>query len=105
MVPVAADAQSGNDVVPEQLLHGGHHFDDIGGTVGRQNRQRWYEYNSEADGILLPREALHSYTGRVYLCYEANTTTFAMIVVLVARLPKLLHIVAFITFQLSNLLL
>lgn len=60
LVPVAAEFQSGNnDVVPEQLLHGGHHFDDIGGAVGRRNRQRRYVY--EADGVQLPREALHSY--------------------------------------------
>ena len=60
LVPVAAEFQSGNnDVVPEQLLHGGHHFDDIGGAVGRRNRQRRYVY--EADGVKLPREALHSY--------------------------------------------
>ena len=61
LVPVAAEFQSGNDVVPEQLLHGGHHFDDIGGAVGRRNRQRRYEYNSEVDRVLLPREALHSF--------------------------------------------
>jgi hypothetical protein len=61
LVPVAADFQSGNDVVPGQLLHGGYHFDNIGGAVGPRKRQQRYEYNSEADGVPLPREALHSY--------------------------------------------
>ena len=41
-VPLVAtqDLQStgNNDVIPEQLMDGGHHFDDIGGIRGRYNR-------------------------------------------------------------------
>ena len=53
---------SDNDVpVPEQLINGGNHFDDIGGGVGRYNRQRRYNYISRVNGTALPRERLHSH--------------------------------------------
>ncbi len=51
---------SGHDVVPEQLLDGGNHFDDIGGVNGRYNRQRRYNTISENAGVALPRDRLHS---------------------------------------------
>ncbi len=47
----------GSDVVPEQLLHGGEHFDDIG-HAGRRCIQRSYKLVTNG---LLPREQLHSY--------------------------------------------
>ena len=47
----------GSDVVPEQLLHGGEHFDDIG-HAGRCHRLRHYKLVSSAP---LPREQLHSH--------------------------------------------
>jgi hypothetical protein len=46
-----------SNVVPEQLLHGGEHFDDIG-HAGRCCRQRRYELVTNAP---LPREQRHSY--------------------------------------------
>jgi hypothetical protein len=58
------DSQSSgnnNDVIPEQLMDGGHHFDDIGGISGRYNRQRRYNYISRVNGSPLPRERLHSH--------------------------------------------
>ncbi len=39
-------------VTPRQLLHGGHHFDEIG-LSGRYNRQRRYNYISKTAGVLL----------------------------------------------------
>ena len=63
LVPVDEDLQHvGNEVTPEQLLHGGHHFDDIG-TAGRRTRQRRYE--RMANGAPLPREALHSHVASI----------------------------------------
>jgi hypothetical protein len=50
-----------SDVVPEQLLHGGEHFDDIG-HAGRRRRQRHYELATNAP---LPREQLHSYIASI----------------------------------------
>ena len=46
-------------MVPEQLLHAGEHFDDIGHR-GVYNRQRRYGRMREASGTSFPREALHS---------------------------------------------
>ena len=60
LVPVEGSDTSDlnqSDVVPEQLLHGGEHFDDIG-HAGRRRRQRHYEF---ATNTPLPREQLHSY--------------------------------------------
>ena len=63
LVQVEEDLQhAGNDITPEQLLHGGHHFDDIG-TAGRRTRQRRYE--RAANGTPLPREALHSHIASI----------------------------------------
>jgi hypothetical protein len=60
-VPLVAtqDLQSTHEAVPEQLLDGGHHFDNIGGVNGRYNRQRQYNYMSATDGTPLPRDRLH----------------------------------------------
>ena len=57
LVP-AAGAQSTRDVIPDQLLDGGNHFDDLG-YRGRYNRQRRYEYLSARSNMPLPRERLH----------------------------------------------
>jgi len=57
LVP-APGTQSARDVVPEQLLDGGNHFDDLG-YRGRYNRQRRYEYMSAQSSTPLPRERLH----------------------------------------------
>lgn len=63
LVPIDVDLQNaGNEVIPEQLLHGGHHFDDIG-TGGRRTRQRRYE--RAANGAPLPREVLHSHVASI----------------------------------------
>lgn len=62
-VPLVAGQRSqaagNNDIaVPEQLMHVGHHFNDIGGTRGRRDRQR--RYNNANHGEPLPRDRLHS---------------------------------------------
>ncbi len=68
LVATTQDLQSRHDeVIPEQLLHGGHHFDDIGGIVGRHNRQRRYNHMSANDGIPLPRDRLHSHIASIGL--------------------------------------
>ncbi len=68
-VPLVAigDSQeySGHDVVPEQLLDGGNHFDNIGGVNGRYNRQQRYNTISENAGVALPRDRLHSYVATI----------------------------------------
>jgi hypothetical protein len=58
---VRDSSRGNNDVVPEQFMDGGHHFDDIGGMGGRYNRQRRYNYISRVEGSPLPRERLHSH--------------------------------------------
>lgn len=60
LVPVQTENASRN-VVPEQLVGGGHHFDDVGGSAGRHNLQRRYNYVSQVDGVPLPRERLHQH--------------------------------------------
>jgi hypothetical protein len=47
-------------ITPRQLLDGGYHFDDVGGIQGRHTRQRRYNYMAETQGIVLPRDKLHS---------------------------------------------
>ena len=53
------NSESSRDVVPQQLLDGGNHFDDIG-VRGRHNRQRQYNYAGQSEGRALPRDILHS---------------------------------------------
>ena len=65
LVATGDPSSSHNDVVPEQLLDGGNHFDDIGGVTGRYNRQRRYNYVSENAGVSLPRDQLHSYIASI----------------------------------------
>ena len=62
-VPLVAPAgdSTNQDVIPEQLLDGGNHFDDVGGHAGRRNMQRRYNYISATDGVPLPRDRLHSH--------------------------------------------
>jgi hypothetical protein len=59
-VPLVAAGDSRQDLIPDQLLDGGNHFDDVGGYAGRYNMQRRYNYISETDGVALPRDRLHS---------------------------------------------
>ena len=58
VVPLVAtgDSQepSGHDVVSEQILDRGNHFDNIGGVNGRCNRQQGYNTISEHAGVALP---------------------------------------------------
>ena len=60
LVPAtASDMSEGEDHVnPIQLLHGGEHFDDIGGMIDRYNGQRQYNRNAS---IPLPCDQLHSH--------------------------------------------
>ena len=53
------NSESSRDVVPQQLLDGGNHFDDIG-VRGRHNRHRQYNYAGRSEGRALPRDILHS---------------------------------------------
>jgi hypothetical protein len=62
---VAVAGESQHDVIPEQLLDGGNHFDDMGGTVGRHARQRRYNHISETTGVQLPRDRLHDYIASI----------------------------------------
>jgi hypothetical protein len=63
-IPLVTATDNG-DVIPEQLINGGHHFDDLGGINGRYNRQRRYNYVSEATSVPLPRDQLHSYVASI----------------------------------------
>ena len=56
-----------NDVIPEQLMDGGHHFDDIGGMRGRYNRQRRNNCISRVNGSPLSRERFHSHVENIGL--------------------------------------
>ena len=59
LVPVEESLkQTANEVIAEQLLHGGHHFDDIGTTGRRNSRKRRCDRNN--NGRPLPRDALHT---------------------------------------------
>jgi DDE superfamily endonuclease len=62
-----SQSASGNEVIPEQLMHVGHHFNDIGGQAGFRNRQRRYDYMSRTDGVPLPRDQLHSLVASIGL--------------------------------------
>jgi hypothetical protein len=62
LVPTRDSQSTGNNnVIPEQLMDGGHHFDDIGGIRGR------YNYISTVNGTPLPRERLHSHVESIGL--------------------------------------
>jgi hypothetical protein len=61
LVTITDSRLTSEDVVPEQLMDGGNHFDDVGGMNGRYNRQRRYDYISRVNGTALPRERLHSH--------------------------------------------
>ncbi len=63
LVQLTQHPESGG-VTPQQLLDGGHHFDDVGNN-GRYNRQRRYNYMSAIAGRALPRDSLHSYVASV----------------------------------------
>ena len=47
-------------ITPQQLLDGGNHFDDVGGTHGRNIRQLRYNYMARTQDIALPRDVMHS---------------------------------------------
>lgn len=69
LVPTQLSGGSRHDVVPEQLIGGGDHFDDIG-VNARYNRQRRYNYWIERndDGMtMLPRDQLHSLVASAHL--------------------------------------
>ena len=68
LVAIIKDLQSRHDdVIREQLLHCRHHFDDIGGIVGRHIRQRGYNYMSANDGIPLSRDRFQSLVASIGL--------------------------------------
>ncbi len=54
-----ADSESNHDVVPQQVMNDGHHFDDIGGESGRYNWQQQYNYASRSQGLVLPSDVMH----------------------------------------------
>ena len=62
---VAAATADDGDVIPQQLINGGNHFDDLGGVNGRYNRQRRYNYASETKRVPLPRGQLHLYIASI----------------------------------------
>ena len=61
---LSEDGSSANyeNVLPMQFLHGGKHFDDIGGMIGQYNRQRQYNRNTS---VPLPRDQLHLYVASI----------------------------------------
>ena len=60
VVPLlVAAATDDGDVIPQQLINGGNHFDDLGGANGRYNRQRRYNYASETTSVPLLRDQLY----------------------------------------------
>jgi hypothetical protein len=64
-IPLVTATDKG-DVIPEQLINGGHHFDDLGGINGRYNRQRRYNYVSKTTSVPLPpRDQLHSFVASI----------------------------------------
>ena len=64
LVATTQDLQSRHDeVMPKQLLHGRHHFDDIGGIVGGHNRQRRWSSNLFVN---LPGNGRYSICSDVY---------------------------------------
>jgi hypothetical protein len=69
LVATTRDAQSVNndEVIPEQLMHVGHHCDDVGGHTGFRNMQRRNNYMSNTDGVPLPRDRLHSLVATIGL--------------------------------------
>jgi hypothetical protein len=48
------DSDSLNHGIPQQLIDGGNHIDNIA-NIGRDNRQR--RYNAETRGTALPRDS------------------------------------------------
>ena len=50
------DLESNHNIVPQQFMNGGHHFDGIGGVSGCYNRQQQYYYASRSQGLVLPRQ-------------------------------------------------
>jgi hypothetical protein len=105
LVP-APGAQSTRDVIPDQLLDGGNHFDDLG-YRGRYNRQRRYAYLSARSNMPLPRERLHDFlvcdagltrpiiqqTTRQYFRQDSyrNITIFLLSFIIVNLLFDVLH--------------
>ena len=63
----SSEAQEDVVVVPQQLLDAGNHFDDIGGATIRYNRQRRYSYWMRNEGMVLPRDRLHTLIASVGL--------------------------------------
>ena len=63
LVPVEGhnDRSPVDVLVPEELLHGGEHFEDVG-RRGRRQRERRYNAMNNAP---LPREQLHSYIAEI----------------------------------------
>ncbi len=59
-IPLVTETDNG-DVISEQLIDGGHHFDDLGGINGRFNRERRYNYASKTTRVPLQHDQLHSY--------------------------------------------
>ena len=58
LVPAPGAQSSRDDVIPDQLLNGGNHFDDLE-YRGRYNQQRRYNYLSSQYNSALPRKRLH----------------------------------------------
>jgi hypothetical protein len=56
---VAAATADDGDVIPQQLIDGGNHFDDLGGI------NDCYNYASETNRVHLPHDQLHSYIASI----------------------------------------
>ena len=58
LVATTEHYDSNRGVTPHQLLHGGHHSDDLG-INGRRIRQQRYDRRATNAGELLPRDTMH----------------------------------------------
>jgi hypothetical protein len=72
--PLSQQPTDDGDIIPQQLMNGSNHFDDLGGTNGRYNRQRQYNYVSKTTRLPLPRDQLHSYIASKLVCNTTSTT-------------------------------
>lgn len=66
-VPLVAPGDSWQDLISEQLLDDGNHFDDLGGTAGTLVDSTCSvaittSANKQTDGVAIPRDRLHAYS-------------------------------------------
>jgi hypothetical protein len=58
-------ATDNGDIISQQLMNDGNHFNDLEGKYGRYNRQRWYNFISKTSRVPLPHDQLDSYIASI----------------------------------------